>query len=114
MSRLCLCFRAPVPDVRVLDYHHTSLINVPNEVFNWERTLEELYVDSNQIRDLPRVRIHWCGDLAIISFAKAFHATVVVSSAMVAVSSEIAAKRLQRYENSLRICQLYMKGFSEF
>lgn len=55
MSRFCLCFRPPAQEVRILDYHHTSLSTLPNEVFAWERTLEELYVDSNQIKDLPRV-----------------------------------------------------------
>lgn len=39
----------------MLDYRHSSLTDVPGDVFNFERTLEELYTDSNQIRDLPRV-----------------------------------------------------------
>ena len=41
--------------MHVLDYRHSSLDQVPAEVFNFERTLEELYVDANNIRDLPRV-----------------------------------------------------------
>ena len=52
----CPCLRPEDDEVRVLDYRHCSLENVPADVFNWERTLEELYVDANQIRDLPRVR----------------------------------------------------------
>ena len=44
--------------MRVLDYRHCSLHDVPGEVFNFERTLEELLVDSNQIQDLPRVSGH--------------------------------------------------------
>ena len=52
----CPCLRPKIEeDVRVLDYRHCSLTDVPGEVFNFERTLEELYVDSNQIGDLPRV-----------------------------------------------------------
>ena len=43
-------------EISILDYRHCSLEHVPVEVFNVERTLEELHVDSNQIRDLPRVR----------------------------------------------------------
>ena len=52
----CPCLRPKIEeDVRVLDYRHCSLTDIPGEVFNFERTLEELYVDSNQIGDLPRV-----------------------------------------------------------
>ena len=51
----CPCLRPEDPEVHVLDYRHCSLEHMPAEVFLWERTLEELYVDANQIRDLPRV-----------------------------------------------------------
>lgn len=52
----CPCLRPQIEeDVRELDYRHFSLNDVPAEVFNVERTLEDLYLDSNQIRDLPRV-----------------------------------------------------------
>lgn len=52
----CPCLRPKIEeDVRTLDYRHCSLTDVPGEVFNVERTLEELLVDSNQIQDLPRV-----------------------------------------------------------
>lgn len=54
--RKCPCLRPKIEEeVRVLDYRHSSLTDVPGDVFNFERTLEELYTDSNQIRDLPRV-----------------------------------------------------------
>ena len=53
----CPCLRPVEEEVRVLDYRHSSLDQVPAEVFNFERTLEELYVDANNIRDLPRVNI---------------------------------------------------------
>ena len=52
----CPCLRPQEEEVRVLDYRHSSLDQVPPEVFNFERTLEELYVDANNIRDLPRVQ----------------------------------------------------------
>jgi erbb2-interacting protein len=52
----CPCLRPQIEeDVRELDYRHFNLSDVPAEVFNVERTLEDLYLDSNQIRDLPRV-----------------------------------------------------------
>ena len=52
----CPCLRPPTEEIHVLDYRHNSLSDLPTEVFNLERTLEELYVDNNQLRDLPRVR----------------------------------------------------------
>lgn len=39
----------------MLDYSHCSLQQVPKEVFSFERTLEELYLDANQIEELPKV-----------------------------------------------------------
>lgn len=54
--RHCPCLRPAREEVRVLDYAHCGLEEVPTEVFNYERTLEELYLNANQIKDLPRVR----------------------------------------------------------
>lgn len=51
----CRCFRGEEEIVSVLDYSHCSLQQVPKEVFNFERTLEELYLDANQIEELPKV-----------------------------------------------------------
>lgn len=39
-----------------LDRTHCSLNFVPDEVYRYERYLEELFLDANQIKDLPRVR----------------------------------------------------------
>nr|XP_008116615.1 PREDICTED: leucine-rich repeat-containing protein 7 isoform X2 [Anolis carolinensis]XP_016851979.1 PREDICTED: leucine-rich repeat-containing protein 7 isoform X2 [Anolis carolinensis] len=50
----CRCFRGEEEIVSVLDYSHCSLQQVPKEVFNFERTLEELYLDANQIEELPK------------------------------------------------------------
>ena len=52
----CLCLGRPREvEVRSLDYRHCSLDFIPSDVFTHERTLEELLVDANQIKDLPRV-----------------------------------------------------------
>ena len=52
---LCLsCLGREEEEVTELDYRHCSLDDVPNEVFAYERTLEVLRLDSNNIRDLPR------------------------------------------------------------
>ncbi|KAK9404155.1 leucine-rich repeat-containing protein 7 [Crotalus adamanteus] len=50
----CRCFRGEEEVISVLDYSHCSLQQVPKEVFNFERTLEELYLDANQIEELPK------------------------------------------------------------
>jgi hypothetical protein len=55
-KRCMLCVRRQDDDdAASLDYRHSSLSNVPSDVFAHERTLEELFLDSNRIRDLPRV-----------------------------------------------------------
>ncbi|KAB0357822.1 hypothetical protein FD754_001978, partial [Muntiacus muntjak] len=51
----CRCFRGEEEIISVLDYSHCSLQQVPKEVFNFERTLEELYLDANQIEELPKL-----------------------------------------------------------
>ena len=51
----CLsCLRKEDEEVLELDYRHCSLDDVPNEIFAYERTLEALRLDCNNIRDLPR------------------------------------------------------------
>ncbi|KAM9542013.1 leucine-rich repeat-containing protein 7 isoform 8-T10 [Guaruba guarouba] len=50
----CRCFRGEEEIVSVLDYSHCGLQQVPKEVFSFERTLEELYLDANQIEELPK------------------------------------------------------------
>lgn len=51
----CRCFRGEEEVISVLDYSHCSLQQVPKEIFSFERTLEELYLDANQIEELPKV-----------------------------------------------------------
>lgn len=53
----CRCFRGEEEVISVLDYSHCSLQQVPKEIFSFERTLEELYLDANQIEELPKVRL---------------------------------------------------------
>lgn len=38
-----------------IDRSHCSLTFVPDEVYRYDRSLEELFLDANQIKDLPRV-----------------------------------------------------------
>lgn len=53
----CRCFRGEEEVISVLDYSHCSLQQVPKEIFSFERTLEELYLDANQIEELPKVAV---------------------------------------------------------
>jgi len=47
------------------DLSHFSLTDVPAEIFNFERTLESLNLESNNIRDLPRQLFH-CQELRLL------------------------------------------------
>ena len=50
------------------DLSHFSLSDVPAEIFNFERTLESLNLESNNIRDLPRQLFH-CQELRVLHLA---------------------------------------------
>lgn len=52
----CFCLKWRPDIVKALDFRHCNLLFVPEEVFEFGETLEELFLDSNDIRDLPRVR----------------------------------------------------------
>lgn len=42
-------------EMSVLDLRHCNLTSVPADIFKAEPNLEEIYLDANQIRELPRV-----------------------------------------------------------
>nr|XP_057913280.1 erbin isoform X1 [Doryrhamphus excisus]XP_057913281.1 erbin isoform X1 [Doryrhamphus excisus] len=50
----CRCLRGEEEPVTSLDYSHCSLETVPKEIFSFEKTLQELYLDANQIEELPK------------------------------------------------------------
>lgn len=54
----CRCLRGEEEAVTSLDYSHCSLETVPKEIFSFEKTLQELYLDANQIEELPKVKSH--------------------------------------------------------
>ncbi|XP_035699071.1 leucine-rich repeat-containing protein 7-like isoform X2 [Branchiostoma floridae] len=54
MLRSCFCAPREKVVIRVLEFQHANLEHVPPEIFEYTKSLEELYLDSNQIRDLPR------------------------------------------------------------
>jgi protein scribble len=44
--------------VEYIDRRHGNLAFIPDEIYRYERYLQELYLDANQIKDLPRVRLY--------------------------------------------------------
>ncbi|XP_033109060.1 protein scribble homolog [Anneissia japonica] len=54
MFRCIPLFRACNRHVEYIDKRHCSLTAVPDDIFRYGRTLEELLLDANQIRDLPK------------------------------------------------------------
>lgn len=49
--------------VESVDKRHCSLQTVPDEIFRYSRSLEELLLDANELKELPKVRnerrLHW-------------------------------------------------------
>lgn len=41
--------------VESVDKRHCSLQSVPEEIYRYSRSLEELLLDANQLRELPKV-----------------------------------------------------------
>ncbi|CAK9293627.1 unnamed protein product [Gordionus sp. m RMFG-2023] len=40
--------------IEYIDKRHCSLPNVPEDIFRYSRTLEELLLDANHLKDLPK------------------------------------------------------------
>ncbi|XP_055000583.1 erbin isoform X1 [Sorex araneus] len=64
----CRCLRGEEETITTLDYSHCSLEQVPKEIFTFEKTLEELYLDANQIEELPK-QLFNCQSLHKLSLA---------------------------------------------
>nr|CAD7426841.1 unnamed protein product [Timema monikensis] len=95
------CFRAHVEDVQLLDYQHCMLNDVPVEVFTYERTLEELYLQSNRIRDLPRPLFH-CHGLKTLSLSDND-----ILNLPPAIASLINLRRLDLSKNDLDVQNMW-------
>ena len=53
--KFSFCGKAEKEFFHVLDYSHKNLLNVPTEIYEHAQTLEDLYLDANQLKDLPKV-----------------------------------------------------------
>ncbi|XP_074597324.1 leucine rich repeat containing protein 7 lap1 [Brevipalpus obovatus] len=82
-------------ETKVLDFSHSNLSELPNDVFILERSLEELILDSNSIRDLPRTLFH-CTGLRKLSLSDNEIETIPS-----AISSLVYLKHLDISRNSL-------------
>jgi len=55
MLRCLPLLKACNQQVDYIDKRHCNLFSVPDDVLRYTSTLEELMLDANQIRELPRV-----------------------------------------------------------
>lgn len=55
MFRCIPIFKGCNRQVEFVDKRHCSLPSVPEDILRYSRSLEELLLDANHIRDLPKV-----------------------------------------------------------
>lgn len=55
MFRFIPIFKGCNRQIEFVDKRHSSLVNVPEDILRYSRSLEELLLDANHIRDLPKV-----------------------------------------------------------
>lgn len=55
MFRCIPIFKGCNRQVEIVDKRHCSLPTVPEDILRYSRSLEELLLDANHIRDLPKV-----------------------------------------------------------
>ncbi|KAL1505724.1 hypothetical protein ABEB36_005223 [Hypothenemus hampei] len=54
MLRCIPIFKGCNRQIEFVDKRHSSLVNVPEDILRYSRSLEELLLDANHIRDLPK------------------------------------------------------------
>lgn len=52
-------FKACNRQVEYIDRRHNNLTDVPDDILRYTRCLEELLLDANQLKDLPKVTISY-------------------------------------------------------
>lgn len=55
MFRCIPIFKGCNRQVECVDKRHSSLNSVPEEILRYARSLEELLLDANHLRELPKV-----------------------------------------------------------
>ncbi|CAH2311007.1 leucine-rich repeat-containing 7 isoform X1 [Pelobates cultripes] len=102
----CRCFRGEEEIISVLDYSHCSLQQVPKEVFNFERTLEELYLDANQIEELPK-QLFSCQSLRKLSMPDndLSNLPATISSLVNLKELDISKNGIQEFPETIKCCK---------
>ncbi|KAM9327052.1 leucine-rich repeat-containing protein 7 [Gastrophryne carolinensis] len=102
----CRCFRGEEEIISVLDYSHCSLQQVPKEVFSFERTLEELYLDANQIEELPK-QLFSCQALKKLSIPDndLSNLPTTISSLVNLRELDISKNGIQEFPDNIKCCK---------
>ncbi|XP_072560591.1 uncharacterized protein [Paramormyrops kingsleyae] len=103
----CRCFRGEEQEViSVLDYSHCSLQQVPKEIFSFERTLEELYLDANQIEELPK-QLFSCQALKKLSLPDNDLTTLptTIASLVNLKELDISKNGIQEFPDNIKGCK---------
>ncbi|XP_030647352.1 leucine-rich repeat-containing protein 7 [Chanos chanos] len=102
----CRCFRGEEEVISVLDYSHCSLQQVPKEIFNFERTLEELYLDANQIEELPK-QLFNCQALKKLSMPDndLSNLPTTIASLVNLKELDISKNGIQEFPDNIKCCK---------
>uniref|UniRef100_A0A8C3SAN4 Erbb2 interacting protein n=1 Tax=Chelydra serpentina TaxID=8475 RepID=A0A8C3SAN4_CHESE len=103
----CRCLRGEEETVTVLDYSHCSLEQVPKEIFTFEKTLEELYLDANQIEELPK-QLFNCQSLHKLSLPDNDLTTLPASIANLINLRELDVSKngIQEFPENIKNCKV--------
>ncbi|XP_032428649.1 leucine-rich repeat-containing protein 7 isoform X4 [Xiphophorus hellerii] len=102
----CRCFRGEEEVISVLDYSHCSLQQVPKEIFSFERTLEELYLDANQIEELPK-QLFQCQALKKLSLPDndLSNLPTTIASLVNLKELDISKNGIQEFPDNIKCCK---------
>ncbi|KFO54095.1 Protein LAP2 [Corvus brachyrhynchos] len=103
----CRCLRGEEETVTSLDYSHCSLEQVPKEIFTFEKTLEELYLDANQIEELPK-QLFNCQSLHKLSLPDNDLTTLPASIANLINLRELDVSKngIQEFPENIKNCKV--------
>ncbi|XP_026526342.1 erbin isoform X2 [Notechis scutatus] len=103
----CRCLRGEEETVTTLDYSHCSLEQVPKEIFTFEKTLEELYLDANQIEELPK-QLFNCQSLYKLSLPDNELTTLPASIANLINLRELDVSKngIQEFPENIKNCKV--------
>uniref|UniRef100_A0A670XMV0 Erbin n=1 Tax=Pseudonaja textilis TaxID=8673 RepID=A0A670XMV0_PSETE len=103
----CRCLRGEEETVTALDYSHCSLEQVPKEIFTFEKTLEELYLDANQIEELPK-QLFNCQSLYKLSLPDNELTTLPASIANLINLRELDVSKngIQEFPENIKNCKV--------